>query len=146
MRRPSGLLILFFRLLKLEILVAAYTPTWPLAPIPCNLMRNETTNSQLCKHHRNVRSVISHPELVVVAGRTFLDKGTVVRGNVAVVTVLLQHVDLCLDLLLFLLGDIHHLYSSQLACLHMAPLRRGRKKIEKKIGKEKKKERVCVSV
>lgn len=72
-------------------------------------------------------SVISHPELVVVAGWTLFDEGAVVRGDVAVVTVLLQHVDLGLNLLLFLLGDVHHLYSSQLSRLHMAPLRRRKK-------------------
>lgn len=71
---------------------------------------------------------MSHPELVVVAGWTLLDEGAVVRGDVAVVTVLLQHVDLGLDLLLFLLGDVHHLYSGQLSRLHMAPLRRNKKR------------------
>lgn len=73
------------------------------------------------EYRRNV-FVLAHPELVVVAGRTLLDEGAVVCGDVTVVTVLLQHVDLGLNLLLFLLGDVHHLYSSQLSCLHMAPL------------------------
>lgn len=54
--------------------------------------------------------------------RTLLDKGTVIRGDVAMVTVLLQHVDLCLDLLLFLLCHVHHLDGGQLARLNVTAL------------------------
>lgn len=62
------------------------------------------------------------PKLVIVSWWTLLDKGTVVRGYVAVVAVFLQHVDFCFDLLLFLLRNIHHLDGSQLACLHVTAL------------------------
>lgn len=55
---------------------------------------------------------------------TLLDKGTVVRGYVAVVTVFLQHVDFGFDLLFFLFRDIHHLDGSQLARLHVTALSR----------------------
>ena len=40
--------------------------------------------------------------------RRLLDEGAVVGGDVAVVAVLLQHVDLQLDLLLLVLGHVHH--------------------------------------
>ncbi len=40
--------------------------------------------------------------------RRLLDEGAVVGGNVPVVGVLLQHVDLQLDLLLFVLRHVHH--------------------------------------
>jgi len=52
---------------------------------------------------RGVTSRWTHPQLVVVAWRTLLDEGPVVGGDVPVVGVLLQHVDLQLDLLLFVL-------------------------------------------
>lgn len=64
----------------------------------------------------------THPQLVIVTWRTLLDKGTIVRGDVAMVTVLLQHVDLRLDLLLFLLCHVHHLYGGQLARLNVTAL------------------------
>ena len=44
-----------------------------------------------------------HPEVVVLAGRTFLNEGSVVGGDVSVVRVALQHVDLQFDLLLLVL-------------------------------------------
>lgn len=62
------------------------------------------------------------PELVVVSRWTLLHKGTVVRGDVAVVAVSFQHVDFCFDLLLFLLCDVHHLDGCQLARLHVTAL------------------------
>lgn len=53
---------------------------------------------------------------------TLLDKGTVVRGYVAVVAVFFQHVDFRFDLLFLLLCNIHHLDGSQLARLHVTAL------------------------
>lgn len=44
-----------------------------------------------------------YPELIVDAGRVPLDEGAVVGGDVPVVTVLLQHVDLSFDLLFLIL-------------------------------------------
>lgn len=64
----------------------------------------------------------THPELVIVTWRTLLDKGTVIRGDVAMVAVFLQHVDFRLDLLLFLLRHVHHLDGGQLARLHVTAL------------------------
>lgn len=62
------------------------------------------------------------PKLVIVSWWTLLDKGTVVRGYVAVVAVFFQHVDFSFDLLFFLLRDVHHLDGSQLARLHVTAL------------------------
>lgn len=53
---------------------------------------------------------------------TLFDKGTVVSGYVAVVTVLFQHVDFSFDLLFFLLRHIHHFDGSQLTSLHVTAL------------------------
>lgn len=53
---------------------------------------------------------------------TLLDKGTVVSGYVAVVTVLFQHVDFSFDLLFLLLCHIHHFDGSKLASLHVTAL------------------------
>lgn len=47
----------------------------------------------------------SHPELVVVPRGALLDEGPVVGGDVAVVRVFFQHVDLLLDLFLLILGE-----------------------------------------
>lgn len=44
-----------------------------------------------------------YPELIVNAGRVLLDEGAVVGGDVPVVAVLLQHVDLGFDLLFLVL-------------------------------------------
>ena len=54
--------------------------------------------------------------------RALLDEGAVVGGNVAVVRVLLEHVDLQLDLFLLVLRDIHHLDGGQLTRLGVTPL------------------------
>lgn len=63
------------------------------------------------------RAAVFHhqPELVVLAGRTLVNESPEVGGNVSVVRVILQHVDLELDLLLLLLGHVHDLYCGQLA-------------------------------
>ena len=45
----------------------------------------------------------THPELVVVSRGALLNESTVVGGYVPVVGILLQHVDLQLNLLLFIL-------------------------------------------
>lgn len=62
---------------------------------------------------------------------TLLDKGTIVRGYVAVVAVFFQHVDFCFDLLFLLLCNIHHLDGSQLARLDMTAL------VQKQVGLSK---------
>lgn len=49
--------------------------------------------------------MVSHPELIVYARRVLLDEGPVVGGDVAMVRVLLQHVDFLFDLLLLILCD-----------------------------------------
>ena len=54
--------------------------------------------------------------------RALLNEGAVVGGDVAMVAVFLQHVDLRLDLLLFLLRHIHHLDGGQLARLDVTAL------------------------
>ena len=46
---------------------------------------------------------ILYPELVVLAGRALLDERAKVRGYVAVMRELFQHVDLQLDLFLLVL-------------------------------------------
>lgn len=46
----------------------------------------------------------THPQLVVHARRVLFNEGTIVGGDVLVVGVLLQHVDLGLDFFLFLLS------------------------------------------
>lgn len=46
----------------------------------------------------------THPELVIVARGALLDEGSIVGGDISVVGVLLQHVDLQLDFLLFVLN------------------------------------------
>lgn len=45
----------------------------------------------------------THPELVVDSWRVLLDESAIVGGDVGVVRVLLQHVNLLFDLLLFIL-------------------------------------------
>lgn len=45
----------------------------------------------------------THPELVVMSRWALLDEGTIVGGDVPVVGVFLQHVDLQLNLLLLVL-------------------------------------------
>lgn len=47
----------------------------------------------------------SHPELVVIPRGALLDEGPVVGGDVAVVRVFFQHVDLLLDLFLLILRE-----------------------------------------
>lgn len=47
---------------------------------------------------------VSHPELVIVSWGALLDEGSVVGGDVAVVRVLFQHVDLLFDLFLLVLS------------------------------------------
>lgn len=47
----------------------------------------------------------SHPELVIVPRGALLDEGSIVGGNVAVVRVFFQHVDLLLDLFFLILGE-----------------------------------------
>lgn len=66
------------------------------------------------------------PEMVIMSRWALLDEGSVVGGDIAVMAVLLQHVDLSLDLFLFLLSHVHDLDCSQLACLHVTPLIKGR--------------------
>ncbi len=63
------------------------------------------------------------PELVVISGRTLLHEGSIVGGDVPVVTVLLQHVNLSFDFLLLFLSHIHDLYGCQLTRLNMTTLR-----------------------
>ena len=63
------------------------------------------------------------PELVVVLARgSLLHKRAVVGGDVAVVRVLAQHVDLQLDLLLLLLAHLHDFDGGQLARLRVTAL------------------------
>lgn len=62
------------------------------------------------------------PQLVVFAGRRFLDERPIVGGNVAMVAVLFQHVDFQLDFLLLVFGDVHHLDGGQLAGFCVATL------------------------
>lgn len=64
----------------------------------------------------------TNPKLVIMSWWTLFDKGTVVSGYVAVVTVLFQHVDFSFDLLFFLLCHIHHFDGSKLASLHVTAL------------------------
>ena len=47
----------------------------------------------------------SHPELVVISRGALLDEGPIVGGNVAVVRVFFQHVDLLFDLFFLVLGE-----------------------------------------
>ena len=56
-------------------------------------------------------AVGTYPELVVVSRGALLDEGPVVRGDVPVVGVLLQHVDLKFDLLLLVLHTHTHTHS-----------------------------------
>lgn len=65
---------------------------------------------------------MSNPKLVIMSWWTLFDKGTVVSGYVAMVTVFFQHVDFSFDLLFFLLCHIHHFDGSQLASLHVTAL------------------------
>ena len=66
------------------------------------------------------------PEMVIMSRWALLDESSVVGGNIAVMAVLLQHVDLSLDLFLFFLCHVHYLDGSQLARLNMTPLNKGR--------------------
>lgn len=52
---------------------------------------------------RSTRGQQIYPELVVVSRRALLDEGAIVGGDVAVVGVFLQHVDLQLYLLFLVL-------------------------------------------
>lgn len=68
------------------------------------------------------------PELVIHAGWILLDEGTVVGGDVAMMRVFFQHVDLSFDLLLFILsntkentqdGDENIAYPGPSACMRV---------------------------
>lgn len=76
----------------------------------------------MCHGTVNHQKDVTNPKLVIVSWWTLLDKGTIVSGYVAMVTVLFQHVDFSFDLLFFLLCDIHHFDGSQLTSLHMTAL------------------------
>lgn len=73
-------------------------------------------------NERAAPRVDTDPELIVVPRWALLHEGPVVGGDVTMVAVLLEHVDLRLDLLLFLLRHIHHLDGGQLAGLDVAAL------------------------
>lgn len=47
---------------------------------------------------------ITNPELVVLSSRTFLNESSIIGGDVSVVGITLQHVDLQFDLLFFFLN------------------------------------------
>ena len=64
----------------------------------------------------------TNPELIVMSWWALFNEGAIVGGDVAMVAVFLQHVDLCLDLLLLLFRHVHHLDGGQLACLDMTAL------------------------
>lgn len=64
----------------------------------------------------------TYPKLIVLSWWALLNKGAVVRGYVAVVAVLFQHVDLSFDLFLFLLCNVHHFDGGQLTRLHVTAL------------------------
>lgn len=49
--------------------------------------------------------VISHPELIIVSRGALLDEGPIVSGDVSVVRIFFQHVDLLFDLFLLILGE-----------------------------------------
>lgn len=62
------------------------------------------------------------PQLIVLARRRLLYERAVVCGDVAVVRILLQHVDLQLDLFLLVFGDIHDFDGRELAGLRVSAL------------------------
>ena len=62
------------------------------------------------------------PQLIVFASGVLLYERPVVRGDVPVVRVFLQHVDLEFYLLLFVLVYVHDFYRGQLSGLRVPPL------------------------
>ncbi len=89
------------------------------------LLLEEVALGRLDQVGDRARAAVLHhqPQLIVLvpAGR-LLDERAVVGGNVSMMRELLQHVDLELDLLLFLLGHVHALDGGELARLGVTAL------------------------
>lgn len=72
------------------------------------------------KEGQGGRPAGTYPELVVISRGALLDEGSIVGGNIAVVRVFFQHVDLLFDLFLFVLGECEDM--SPLLCVLTLPL------------------------
>lgn len=46
----------------------------------------------------------TYPELIIHSWRVLFNKSTIIRSNISVVRILLQHVNFLFDLFLFILG------------------------------------------